>query len=354
VKDNVENRPLVSIIINNHNYGRFLNEAISSALNQTYPHVEVVVVDDGSTDDSRQVIANYEDRIISVLKENGGMSSACNAGFAASRGEIVIFLDADDYLFPCTAERVVAVWEPGVVKVQYRLQEVDALSRLLGDHYPPRHKSLDRGMVWPLLLEKGHYVTPVTSGNAFCREMLNRVLPVPEAEFRNSADSYLVNVVPFYGRVGSIEECLGAYRIHGSNEWSLTALSGERFHHYVRIDLQIHALITRKADELGYRVPRDLHLRDHPSLSTRIVSLRLDPQKHPIPSDHSLRLVYWGLRSIWQYSEYNWKQRLLLSLWFVWVGLLPLPLARPAIALMFLPRSRPRTVKWIIERFVRR
>jgi glycosyltransferase involved in cell wall biosynthesis len=354
VEDNIEARPLVSIIINNYNYARFLDEAISSALNQTYPHVEVIVVDDGSTDDSRQLIANYEDHIVSVLKENRGMSSACNAGFAASRGEIVVFLDADDYLFPCAVERVVAVWEPGVVKVQYRLEEVDALGRPLGELYPPRHKSLDSGMVWPILLKKGHYVTPVTSGNAFCREVLDRVLPVPEAEFRNSADSYLVNVVPFYGRVGSIEEGLGAYRIHGSNDWSLTALCGERFHHYVRIYLQIHALIIRKADELGYRVPPDLHLRDHPSLSTRIVSLRLDPQKHPILSDHSLRLVYWGLRSTWQYSEFNWKQRLLLSLWFVWVGLLPLPLARPAIALMFLPRSRPGAVEWIIERFVRR
>ena len=85
MKDNVEDRPLVSIIINNYNYGRFLDEAISSALNQTYPHIEVVVVDDGSTDDSRQLIANYEDHIVSVLKENRGMSSACNAGFAASR-----------------------------------------------------------------------------------------------------------------------------------------------------------------------------------------------------------------------------------------------------------------------------
>src|SRR5215212_917729 len=154
----MEDGPLVSIIINNYNYDRFLDEAISSALNQTYPHVEVVVVDDGSTDDSRQLIANHEDQIVPVLKENGGMSSACNAGFAASRGEIVIFLDADDYLFPYTVERVVAAWEPDVVKVHYRLQLVDAVGRPSGELYPPRHKSLDSGVVWPVLLDKGHYV----------------------------------------------------------------------------------------------------------------------------------------------------------------------------------------------------
>ena len=354
MKNSIEDQPIISIILNNYNYDRFLNKAITSALEQTYPHTEVIVVDDGSTDDSRKIITSYGNRIVPVLKENGGMSSACNAGFAASRGEIVIFLDADDYLFPYTVERVVAAWEPDVVKVHYRLQLVDAVGRPLGELYPPRHKSLDSGVVWPALLEKGQYVTPVTSGNAFCREVLNRVLPVPEAEFGNSADSYLVNAVPFHGRVGSIEEVLGAYRIHGSNDWSLTRLSGDKFRHYVRIQLQIQALIVRKANELGYRVPHDLHLRYHPFLSTRMASLRLDPQKHPIPSDRPLRLVYWGLRSIWQYSYFNWKQRLLLSLWFVWVGLLPLPMARAAIALMFLPRSRPRVVDWVIETFVRR
>ncbi len=83
------NKPLASILINNYNYGRFLHEAIDSALSQTYPHTEVIVVDDGSTDNSREIIASYEDQIIPVLKENGGQASALNAGFAASRGEIV-------------------------------------------------------------------------------------------------------------------------------------------------------------------------------------------------------------------------------------------------------------------------
>jgi len=76
----------VSIIIDNYNYGRFLGEAIDSALAQTYPHVEVIVVDDGSTDNSREVIAKYGDRIIPVLKENGGQASAFNAGLLRPRG----------------------------------------------------------------------------------------------------------------------------------------------------------------------------------------------------------------------------------------------------------------------------
>jgi len=80
------NQPLVSIIINNYNYARFLRDAIDSALNQTYDRTETIVVDDGSTDNSREIIAGYGDRIIPVLKENGGQNSAFDAGFAASAG----------------------------------------------------------------------------------------------------------------------------------------------------------------------------------------------------------------------------------------------------------------------------
>ncbi|MBN1874039.1 MAG: glycosyltransferase family 2 protein, partial [Anaerolineae bacterium] len=92
--------PLVSILINNYNYAEFLSAAIDSGLAQTYPNVEVVVVDDGSTDNSREVIAGYKNRIIAVLKENGGQASAFNAGVAASRGDIVCFLDSDDIFLP--------------------------------------------------------------------------------------------------------------------------------------------------------------------------------------------------------------------------------------------------------------
>ncbi len=103
-------QPLVSIVINNYNYGHFLREAIDSALQQTYEPLEVIVVDDGSTDESRPIIGEYGDRIIPLLKENGGQASALNAGFARSQGQIVIFLDADDVLHATIAQKVVAVY----------------------------------------------------------------------------------------------------------------------------------------------------------------------------------------------------------------------------------------------------
>src|SRR5260370_31944470 len=85
---------LVSIIIPNYNYGRYLRIAIDSALAQTYAPVEVLVVDDGSTDNSREVIESYGDRIAPIVKANGGHGSALNAGDAASSGNTVTFLHA--------------------------------------------------------------------------------------------------------------------------------------------------------------------------------------------------------------------------------------------------------------------
>jgi len=71
--------PLVSIIVNNYNYARFLPEAVDSALNQTYVHTEVIVVDDGSTDNSRKIIAECGGRIIPILQPNGKQAAAFNS-----------------------------------------------------------------------------------------------------------------------------------------------------------------------------------------------------------------------------------------------------------------------------------
>ena len=76
----MRNQPLVSIIINNYNYDRFLPEAINSAINQTYPHTEIIVVDDGSTDNSRDIISGYGQRIIPIFQPNGKQAAAFNSG----------------------------------------------------------------------------------------------------------------------------------------------------------------------------------------------------------------------------------------------------------------------------------
>ena len=90
----------ISVIIPNYNGARFLRQAIDSALDQQGVDVEVIVVDDGSTDGSRQVIESYGARIRPIFQNNQGACAARNAGLALARGEYLKFLDGDDYLFP--------------------------------------------------------------------------------------------------------------------------------------------------------------------------------------------------------------------------------------------------------------
>src|SRR5438874_3411872 len=100
---NAEDQLLVSVVIPCYNQAHFLGEAIESALAQTYPHLEIVVVDDGSTDNTAAVVAGYPG-VRSVQQGNQGLSAARNAGLRHSIGECLVFLDADDRLLPRAIE----------------------------------------------------------------------------------------------------------------------------------------------------------------------------------------------------------------------------------------------------------
>ncbi|OPY80117.1 MAG: putative glycosyltransferase EpsH [Syntrophorhabdus sp. PtaU1.Bin153] len=90
--------PLVSIIIPTYNYGKYLARAIQSCLDQTHKHLEIIVIDDGSTDNTHEIARAFADKIIYVHQQNMGVSSARNHGLERARGDFISFLDADDYL----------------------------------------------------------------------------------------------------------------------------------------------------------------------------------------------------------------------------------------------------------------
>lgn len=249
---------LVSIIIDNYNYGPFLEEAIDSALNQTYPNTEVIVVDDGSTDNSREIIASYGDRIISILKENGGQASAFNAGFLASRGEVILFLDSDDMLVPTAVERAVALFrDMGVVKVHWPLWEVDKQGRKTGRVIPG--SALMGGDLRELAIRCGpdSYVTPPTSGNAWSRRFVESVLPVPELEYDCGAETYLVALAPIFGLIGTIMEPHGYYRVHGSND-SCRGTVAERSAVMLRRHGYRCLMLSKYLQDMGIEVDREI------------------------------------------------------------------------------------------------
>ena len=227
MKDN----PLVSILINNYNYGCFIGEAIDSALNQTYPHTEVIVVDDGSTDNSQEIIASYKDRIIPVLKENAGQASAFNVGFATSKGDIICFLDSDDTFVPEKVAKVVNAFctNHEIDWCFHCMRLVDGNTGALLKINPENssrewdlRSDIRRGKKW-------FFIPPATSGLCFTRSILQQIFPMPESEATTAADRYVKLIAMGLSKGFFINEQLTFQKIHGSNAY--TGMSGkEQFH----------------------------------------------------------------------------------------------------------------------------
>src|SRR5260370_21703294 len=169
-----------SIVRSRYNYGSSLANCIDSALEQTYHHTEVIVVDDGSTDNSRDIIARYGNRVTPLLKENGGQASALNAGFRASRGEVVIFLDSDDLLLPTTVEKVIPLFEDGrAAKAHWPPWSVDPRGTKTGKVMYPE---LPEGDLREAVVARGPhgYGWPPTVGDAWCRAFLGQILLISD------------------------------------------------------------------------------------------------------------------------------------------------------------------------------
>jgi glycosyltransferase involved in cell wall biosynthesis len=215
--------PLVSILISNYNYGRYIGESIQSALDQTYPNIEVIVCDDGSTDDSVSVIEKYlqkDPRVRLIRKGNGGQASGFNAAFAASRGEIIALLDSDDRFLIHKVERVVADF-------QAHPESGFGVHRVIRTSADLRHQG-----VWPMssplpcgwygtrLLQDGGVLPfmPPTSGLSLHRDVAERIFPLPvEAPLVGCPDQLITRLAPLLTNVTREDEALSEYRLHGDN-----------------------------------------------------------------------------------------------------------------------------------------
>jgi glycosyltransferase involved in cell wall biosynthesis len=317
-------RHRITIVINNHNYGRYLDAAIDSALAQTGVSTEVVVVDDGSDDDSVERITRRGSAVRAVLQPNAGQKAAFNAGFAAATGDVVIFLDADDVLLPGTAAAVADAFQADarVVRVVYRLAVIDAGGRPTGALVPPARQPLPRGDVRPRLMAYPDDTPwPPTSGNAFAAWALAQVLPLPLDDERTGADHDLHTLIPMFGMVAALDNPGGHYRVHGDNAHARDGVDVERSRRIVRRSLRSHAELACLCNQLAYPRPRP---RSVTIAAHRLISLRWGhDDAHPIAGDGVWRALVDGVRGAAGRHDVSAIRRLLFAAWCVGVALGP-------------------------------
>jgi glycosyl transferase family 2 len=331
-------RPLVvSIVITNYNYGRFVADAIDSALRQTYPLTEVVVVDDGSTDDSRRIIESRRSEIRTIFKTNGGQASALNAGFGISTGELILFLDSDDMLSTTAVETVVREWREGTILIEFPLEVVSASGEPLGQTIVPS--------VVPSILVGPFWGGSPTSGNMFSRTVLEKIMPISE-EWANACEGYLTLASGLFGDVRHLEQPLGKYRVHEDNSsWARPPVAMKEQPPGKRRVREDRPCAERKLASLGYIRCLVHHvLLLHHELSrlaggrigplenwlgtcpqhwiARIASLRESPHDHPWP-DSRLGLMGRAMKATWRQPYWNFRRKLAYTAFAVAYSILP-------------------------------
>ncbi|MEY2876221.1 MAG: hypothetical protein RLZZ373_3592, partial [Pseudomonadota bacterium] len=242
------------------------------------------------------------------------------------RGALVLFLDADDWLYPDAAAEVIAAWTPGTSKVQFLLDMVDGG----GD---PLHRQVPRELhdteAPQLMRDCGAYGSPPGSGNAYDRDYLGRVMPLDDATWRTGADSVPILLAPAYGQVQSLPRALGAYRIHRPldddallfNNYSSSLLS-----EYQRISAGKRA-VTEGLDRLG--VPHASPLGLAPwEARTMVMCARFGgPQARAAMQPSPGAVVWRALCSVGRWPMITVRRKAQLMLWMLGVTVLPLTMA---------------------------
>jgi glycosyltransferase involved in cell wall biosynthesis len=238
--------PQVSVVIPAYNYGRFVGEAIDSVLAQDYPReaIELIVVDDGSTDDTPDVVRRYGDDVRHVRKENGGVISAVNRGLEEARGELIAMLDADDAWLPHMLSRQVELIDskPDVGLVYADAEVIDEEGRIVVPSYFNRFRVRPRrGRVLGALMRSNWIGTGSMLFRASLREAY-QPMP-PEAPWQ---DWWIAARVASVAELDYRDEVVYRYRLHEENQVLLA--SGERQVRFLEKSVRFRRWLLEHAD----------------------------------------------------------------------------------------------------------
>lgn len=330
-------KPTIAAVVVNYNYARFLPAAVDSLLEQHVKFDEVFVVDDGSTDDSLQVLAPYRDRVTVLEISNRGQLGACRIALAASSADYVYFLDADDLAMPQLVQVISPLLINSPAKVQFQLKGFSNSAEELHSIFPTFPEGYDASAMRADNDSIGFYICPPTSGNVYSREVLAG-LPLEAIDQRDSIDGPPALALPYVGEIASLPVPLARYRLHGSNlsQWSeptpeLLTHEIEWFH---RRWIQVIALIG--GDDPRKGGVRPMYVAEREAM---VAALRRGALIVPVA------------RLMWAMTPTNLpvRQKLLLTGWAL--GLI-LPSTRMRRSLVRARRSPLNRSRWL-RRFVR-
>jgi glycosyl transferase family 2 len=337
----------LSVIIANWNYEDFVGDAIASALAIDWADKEVIVVDDASTDGSRSVIEGFGGRIAAHFRPKSHQLGAHTFGFEQSTGDVIIFLDADDLLEPEVMKEVARVWRPGISKVQYRMNLIDAHGAQLGTGFPQFPVNNDPARLRRVFLGRMAYTTPPGTGNAYSRDFVRQAFSMAPLGLPAS-DTVLLTLAPIMGDVVTIRKPLARYRIHGANYAALQSLDAGKLQRRLQEDVETARLFATAARGLRLSVPADPLRRCPNHLQYRLASYLVDPAGHPFPEDRLLRLLCRLVLSSIGYSEMPLRDRTILLTWTFACGLSPRRYRRKLVLWRFAPTSRPTLVRSVL------
>jgi len=206
--------PRVSIVVPAYNCGAFVSETIDSALSQTYKDFEIIVVDDGSADNTSEVVQGYGNKIKYVYQKNSGMGAARNRGVSLSQGEHLAFLDHDDLFYPTKLEKQAALLEhnPKLGMVYCGAHIIDSEGRRTGRCFAMpgnQGKTPVHGYVFENALQKSLCNSTMAMVPRKAFEELGGF-----ASYRFSADYDLWLKIAYRYPIGYVPEALCAYRVH--------------------------------------------------------------------------------------------------------------------------------------------
>jgi GT2 family glycosyltransferase len=246
-------KPLITALVDTYNHEEYIEQALVSVLEQGLPpaELEIVVVDDGSTDGTARVIEKFVPRVKHLRKKNGGQASAFNAGFAESRGEIVALLDGDDWWAKGKLEAVANAFggNPEVAAVSHGYYRFDEKTKRTAVCGPAKGLRLSLGTPQGAgeALRGWAFLQP--SALSVRRKVLEAVVPIPEV-LVFSADTAITVAAMAMGAL-VLPQPLSYYRFHGSNLWAVDAGDEERLRRKSEIREQMYEVLYPLLSRLG-------------------------------------------------------------------------------------------------------